>query len=248
MNTATAMTTDARKPFTKIVRIGTAKHHNGRTKVLASTFCMIEFTADGRLSITGVEGPTRGGDALGSSGQIGLCEWRIVEYAPGWSAKTEAVFRALWNRWHLNDMRPGCAHQRGADWQSDEKVEIVTYKLTTQTFTERRAIETRVLKALRDGGTVTLGEDDRALLNLPYDLKCAPDADGPESGRYEVDKRETKYIGHVYPHEHPKGLLCKPCPECGYKYGSEWRHEDVPDEVLAWLCALPDTDVTPAWI
>ena len=33
----------------------------------------------------------------------------------------------------------------------------------------------------------------------------------------------------------------------GYKYGSEWKREEVPAEVLAFLQALPDADRSPAW-
>jgi len=35
---------------------------------------------------------------------------------------------------------------------------------------------------------------------------------------------------------------------CGYKYGSEWKKEAVPADVLEFLRALPDTDVKPAWV
>jgi len=47
--------------------------------------------------------------------------------------------------------------------------------------------------------------------------------------------------GWVYPAEHHKGVLCKPCPECGYKYGSEWKTEPVPNNVLEFLASLPET-------
>lgn len=40
--------------------------------------------------------------------------------------------------------------------------------------------------------------------------------------------------------EHPSGLLLEPCPVCGYKYGSAWLKEDVPEDVLQWLYALPE--------
>lgn len=43
-------------------------------------FCEIGFK-DGRLSISGVEGPLHNGDARGSWGQINLHEWEIVKYA-----------------------------------------------------------------------------------------------------------------------------------------------------------------------
>jgi len=64
-----------------------------------------------RLSITGVVGPTTKGDAA-SCGQIIGSTWEIREYAPGWDADLEARFRQTWKAWHLNDMRPGCEHQR----------------------------------------------------------------------------------------------------------------------------------------
>lgn len=34
----------------------------------------------------------------------------------------------------------------------------------------------------------------------------------------------------------------------GYRYGTAWLREDVPDDVLDWLKGLPDTDVEPAWV
>ena len=44
------------------------------------------------------------------------------------------------------------------------------------------------------------------------------------------------------------GILSKPCTVCGYKYGSAWRREDVPADVLEFLRSLPDTDLTPVWV
>ena len=37
-------------------------------------------------------------------------------------------------------------------------------------------------------------------------------------------------------------------PDGGYKYGSAWLREDVPQDVLDWLFSLPDADRTPAWV
>lgn len=48
-----------------------------------------------------------------------------------------------------------------------------------------------------------------------------------ESGEWE---------GHAY--ESEGGCLCKPCPVCGYKYGSQWLYEALPQEVIDWLVAL----------
>jgi hypothetical protein len=58
---------------------------------------------------------------------------------------------------------------------------------------------------------------------------------------------ETKTLGWLKPEEHPDGLLCRPCPVCGYKYGSAWHSESVPDDVLNRLKALPNAAVPCAW-
>lgn len=75
--------------FTKIVRLGTLpRNHPADDGARMSVFCQIEFK-DGRLSITGVEGPRPNGNAIGGCGQIvgriaeapaGLWNW-----APGWT-------------------------------------------------------------------------------------------------------------------------------------------------------------------
>lgn len=87
----------------KTIRIGTGPY--------GSTFCRIEFN-DGKLSITGVEGPKRNGNARGSCGQIIMGEWEFTSYAPGWNPELVARFREVWNRWHRNDMRAGSPAQR----------------------------------------------------------------------------------------------------------------------------------------
>jgi len=78
--------------------------------------------------------------------------------------------RAIWERWHLNDCRAGCEHQRAAKWED---------------------------KRIDSGG-------ERGL-----------------------------FACHVRPDEHPEGLLTKPCPVCGYKYGTAWLKEALPPEVVA---------------
>lgn len=45
-----------------------------------------------------------------------------------------------------------------------------------------------------------------------------------------------------------RGVMCKPCPVCGYEYGTAWLNEDVPEWAIDFLKALPDSDLTPAWV
>lgn len=42
-------------------------------------------------------------------------------------------------------------------------------------------------------------------------------------------RNETKTLSWVKPSEHPDGLLCKPCPVCGYKYGTSWLLMPIPE-------------------
>lgn len=62
-----------------------------------------------RLSITGV-----------SNHGCGQCSgpWTFAEYSPGWCVGSAARLSEVWNRWHLNDIRAGCEHQRALGWKS----------------------------------------------------------------------------------------------------------------------------------
>jgi hypothetical protein len=221
--------------------------HVGRGEV-GEVFCKVTF-ADGRLSIHGVEGPKANGDCTGSCGQITDTVAEVEKFAPGWNASLRDQFVAVWNRWHLNDMRAGCEHQREVD--TARKVEVVSYKLTHAAIQLRDATLRAASRAALKGETFTPDATARALAELEKwysDIYTPPDADSPLSGCYEVAKREQKAIGWVYPSEHPDGMLTRPCEVCGYKYGSAWLKEEVPVEVIEFLRGLPDADITPAWV
>lgn len=102
-------------------------------------------------------------------------------------------------------------------------------------------------------GTATLTKEEKELWNLPISKKTWEPLDDK---RYEPQKRydwnngatEESMLGWLRPDEHPDGILCKPCPVCGYKYGTSWLKEDVPEDVLQFLYNLPDTTREPAWV
>ena len=85
----------------------------------------IELTAE-RLSISGTYGTARElrrGD--GSGGQCGdtFREWLDagkIDYAPGWTVERLRELLDAWDRWHLNDMRAGCPHQRAGIATGDD--------------------------------------------------------------------------------------------------------------------------------
>lgn len=121
----------------KIVRIGTVKTWGGRN---ASVYCKVEFDRDGKrdLSISGVVGPTRGGNAMGGCGQIDmefehrnpeqndkrysdLIKPADIRFAAGWDADRWYEFLEIWKTWHLNDTHAECVHQeeRGETWEKN---------------------------------------------------------------------------------------------------------------------------------
>ncbi len=176
----------------KVVRPGTVRIMDQEVSV----FCRIKWDGE-QLTISGVEGPKRNGDAVGSCGQ--LKKPAIVTFAPGWDQATLDRFFDLWKRWHLNDMRAGCEHQRAEKW------------------------------------------DER-----PIDPSKPLNTYGRHFPGQKLDS--WNMLAWVRPDEHPEGLLGKPCPVCGYKYGTAWCQEDVPLEVIEWLKALPEADRVPVWV
>lgn len=168
--------------FTKVVRIGTAKTFRGRSY---SIFCKITYSEReaGQLCISGVEGPTRGGNALGACGQIDMhLKNEVAKIAPalGWSHGLIREFLAVWDRWHLNTMKAGTSAQE-AHLKAIEN-EFPGYPMSH------------------------------------YDWACK---------RLDI-----------------ANLLV----DNGYKYGTSWLREEVPEDVLKFLKSLPDTDKQPAWI
>lgn len=93
--------------FTKTVRISTVPAYGGSWMSVYAQICY----QDGKLSISGVEGPTNDGNCKGSCGQIVMHEWQGLRCAPGWTQAMVAQFREVWDKWHLNDMKAGTPEQ-----------------------------------------------------------------------------------------------------------------------------------------
>ena len=170
----------------KNVRIGRATY--------GDLFATIEIK-DGKLSITGVEGPMANGDCRGGCGQIvmhmtedGTLE--RLDFAPGWDADKAARFFAIWQRWHLNDMRAGSRAQES--WLRENPV--------TATYPESHY--DKASAALADAG---LNPDPNLARNgVPYrygsawlaeelpgeiiaELEALPEADKPLPGAWGRD-------------------------------------------------------------
>lgn len=101
-------------------------------------FAKIKLTENGNLSISGVEGPRPGGNCKGSCGQIilhykeydkrGYTSIAEIDPAPGWTPALIKEFFDVWDRWHLNDMKSACEHQRELGWTYETHSDPKTFR------------------------------------------------------------------------------------------------------------------------
>lgn len=261
MSNASTSTRDSinNQPFSKVVRIGSATDEY--SKHIYSTFCKIEYS-QGRLSITGVEGPLGNGNAIGSCGQIDK-HIKVTTFGPDWNTYKLAQFVRVWGAWHLNDMHAYDSEMHAAGWDELARKEIYKHEfsLSSELYKTRRAIEADALVALRKGETFTPTADEARIASMPLSVTLydyAETISPPQGYEYGLNvyskpmmrktKGEKKTLGWVTPKEHEDGLLGRKLREGGNGYGSAWYAEEVPAEVLEFLQALPNTDVIPAWV
>ncbi len=160
----------------------------------------------------------------------GQCLDTIAQYIKNPTFKQ--IFR-LWNLYHLNDMHPECEHQAAAGWQEKaaEKVTLYKFTMTTEAITEQSRTKSAALRAAQDGETLRLSKEKRLILGLNYSITHHSET-LPETiaQYYKLKSTETKTLGWLRESEHPNGILCKPCPVCGYAYGSKWVYFPIPEE------------------
>lgn len=234
----------------KVINPCMCEVYNGR----ARGFVKIEYD-DGRLSLCGVIGPMSNGNAKGSCGQC-IDEIREGEPTEGWTREMLDKLCQIWDRWHLNDMNPCCEHQRELGWleKARENVTLYHFRLKREVCDAQKEAEKAAIAALKAGKPFYPTKEQTRVANLAYSIVTsdayAPEEYEPKKPLYSGDTgpTETKALGWLRPEEHPEGLLCRPCPVCGYKYGTSWKNEEVPQKVIDWLFSLPDTRVKPAWV
>lgn len=223
-----------------------------------NAFVKIEYSYDGQLSMSGVIGPMKNGNCRGSAGQ---CQDEIRKGEPKapWTDEMLQKLCDIWDEWHLNDMRPYCQHQKELGWreQANEVLTLLHYRMTNAAHKAKRDAEHAAVAALQKGETFTPTDEQTFFASLPYSLDIYEEPNEIIASHYEPKKAlyhgdcgatEFKTRGWVRYDKCEKGLLCKPCPVCGYKYGTAWQKEDVPQEVIDWLFNLPDTEIRPAWV
>lgn len=53
-----------------------------------------------------------------------------------------------------------------------------------------------------------------------------------------ISVSDSRMRGHVNFKEDERGLLCKPCPVCGYEYGTKWLYMPIPEEIIKELLSM----------
>jgi len=207
------------EPFTRRPILG----HIGNEQV------DIKIKFDGkRLSITGDVHDNRSSSMFG---QINLSiKPKDIKPLPSWNTPKIAYLWAIWDRWHLNDLRPRCEHQR--NWDTSKELEIPVYIWTTAFYNimqraesgEMPTHEYELFRIISKRVHDTLFDNNREHVTELMEGNCI-----------KIKETKKQKAGWTTQKEHPEGLLGKPCEICGYKYGSAWLLEPVPEEILEWL-------------
>lgn len=179
-----------------------------------------------RFSVSGNIWNTRKTDIVAG----GQCLDTIARYIK--TPLFKEIYR-LWKLYHLNDMHPECEHQAAQGWRdrAAEKITLYIFTLSNETIREQNSLKRRVLNAARNGETMNTTAAEQVLLSLEYSVKSETET-LPETiaGFYKFKETETKLCGWTHEHEHTRGILGKPCPVCGYKYGHGWNYFPIPEQ------------------
>lgn len=236
---------------------------DGRNGKKVPMHITIEYK-DGKLALSGVVGAIANGYCWGSEGQCDK-ELSRPDFTPASEWDVDRVYKlaCVWEAWHLNDMHPECEHQRELGWPklATKDVTIYTWRLTAEARDAQRMAKRAALSAAKRGDAFTPTPQQVQALNLE-DFSQTTTQSPPEgfeqfytaSDSTLFPHIKTLPAGHTHHAEysghgdtHPDGLLCKPCPVCGYEYGSRRNTIEVPEDVLKWLHNLPAAEVPCAW-
>lgn len=187
------------------------------------------FTASGTIWNKYKTGTVAGGQCLDT----------IKEYLKDTNKEFNTLFE-MWQKYHLNDMRPECEHQRALKWdeQASEPIKIYKYTLNIDTISTKNTLEQNFLKAIKNGETITATPEQQKILKLKYSYDSPIEDIGELKQYYKFKEVETKLKGWTTPEEHPAGILGKVCPVCGYKYGHDWQYLPIEPQDLETIKKL----------
>lgn len=154
-------------------------------------------------------------------------------------------------KWHLNDMHAGCEHQEELGWGHGRTIALERSSLTPAQDATLHHDLAMVRKAKMDKEVAARWAEIRTSeaaatrwLKRTQDKVTLYDVEQLAGGdpRWNPSARRHKealvrLVESEIPIERFEAALYKdcigaPCPECGYKYGTEWLKRDLPTEVV----------------
>ena len=137
----------------------------------------------------------------------------------------------FWEKYHLNDMNADCKHGIN-ELLAEKELKINKYSLKTPLFADQKKLKTKIIEQCKLGKVFKLSEEEVRLLNLELGFEgefCPEEL----TDFYDIKETKTEFAGWVKKSElTPNGVLCRPCPTCGYEYGTKWNFRKIPDEDL----------------
>ena len=213
----------------------------GKKNLVLVDMAYVEEGEKKRFSVCGSIRNARNTDSICG----GQCLDTIAEYID--DPLFKEIYR-LWKMYHLNDMHPECEHQAELGWReiARKEVELYSFHLNYEALKKIDTIKNKVVAAAAAGESFLLPPDERNLLNVKFSIKTSskelPLTIAP---LYKLEKTEREMLGWLRETDHPEGILCKPCPVCGYKYGSSWKYFTIPEEDERIILYLLKTGEVP---
>lgn len=178
------------------------------------------FTASGLLynSLSSLTDKT-----LIGGGQCLDCIPEFVETVENEKIKNELlqIYR-LWTKYHLNDMHADCEHACN-EKEASKQLTIYKYYLKNENTDDKTENEEHI----------EAFNDFFAKYGWSFETTLKPSLMPSYLTQfYEMVEEEKKNAGWVKYDEtlSPDGILGKPCPECGYRYGSSWNYRPIPEK------------------
>lgn len=172
-----------------------------------------------------------------------------INFNNGWNRGKLLKLLDIWDKWHLNDMHPECEHQRGLGWGKEGKdtVQRYTFTLSADTIRKKNKLKEEIISGFLCQEEVENTKERRELLSMPYrkviytnDIEESINIiDSMKAMGYDYDSVELVARGWIsYGESQKYGILGKPCPVCGYGYGTGWKRVELPGDVVNFLEGL----------
>lgn len=123
-------------------------------------------------------------------------------------------------------------------------------------MSEKDNAKKRALECLKNGEPFYPTKEETTYANMEYSIDVYDGEEVTYGEVYELKEKdclghsntEYKTRGWISYKDHKLGFIGRECPVCGYKYGTAWKMEEVPQDIIEWLESLPETKVKPAWV